>query len=318
MKGVILDRDSFDRNDVDISTLENNGVEWTSYQSSRIEQVGERIEGMDIVITNKVKLTAETISNTNSLKLVLIAATGTDNVDIAACLQQNITVCNARGYTTPAVAQHVFALITALTTSLMKYDSMVKEGQWQKSHVFCLLDHPISELAGKNMGIIGLGTLGQKVADIAAAFDMNVLVSQRPGGELTAGRVPLDTLFKESDIISIHCPLTSHTQNLVGQAEFQQMKSSALIINTARGAIIDSGALIDALNRGEIAGAGIDVLDAEPPSDKHPLIFNQHPNLIVTPHIAWASRESRQRLINQLGDNLNAWKSGTPQNVVML
>ncbi|MEA3292623.1 MAG: NAD(P)-dependent oxidoreductase, partial [Pseudomonadota bacterium] len=227
-----------------------------------------------------------------------------------------ITVCNVRDYATPAVVQHTFALMLALTTRLFEYSADVREGAWQRSRTFCLLDYPIRELHGKTLGFVGYGVLGRGVAAVAEAFGMQVRLAQRPGGPSRAGRIPLAELLPAVDVLSLHCPLTPHTEGLIGAEELRRMKSDALLINTARGAIVNSPALADALREGEIGGAGIDVLDREPPPGDHPLLAPDIPNLIVSPHTAWASREARQRLADQMSENLVAWQRGAPRNVV--
>ena len=317
MKGVILDQSSFDRNDIDLSPLNTvNTLQWVNYPSTQNELTAQRIKDHNIVITNKVVLDRKAIIAAKQLKLVLIAATGTDNVDLECCRERGITVCNVRHYSTPAVVQHTIALMLNLMTNQPRYFNDVQNNQWQKSDVFCLLDHPIFEACGKTMGIIGYGALGKKVADVAAALGMSIIISQRPGGETKTGRVEFDELIQTSDVISLHCPLTPETHSLFSINEFEKMKNSAFIINTARGAIIDSPALVSALKTGEIGGAGIDVLDQEPPKPDHPLLEKNIPNLIVTPHNAWGTRESRQRLVTVMAENIRAWESGNPVNVV--
>jgi len=203
-----------------------------------------------------------------------------------------------------------------LLTNQIRYHADVGAGAWSKSDLFCLLDYPIIEARDKILGIIGYGTLGRKVAEIGNAFGMVVKICQRPGGPVAPGRVSFDQLLAETDVLTLHCPLTPATTHLLGQDEFRRMKSSAIVINTARGAIIDSVALVDALKQGRIAGAGIDVLDQEPPPESHPLLQKEIPNLILTPHNAWGTRESRQRLVDQLSDNLGAWIGGSAINTV--
>jgi glycerate dehydrogenase len=225
-------------------------------------------------------------------------------------------VCNSRGYGTASVVQHALALILALSVRLPEYRATVAAGRWQASPVFCLLDHPIAELAGRVLGIVGFGTLGRGVASVASALGMDVRVAQRPGGEPQENRVPLASLLPMVDVLSLHCPLTEHTHGLIGAAELRAMKPTALLINTARGALVDEGALADALRTGEIAGAGVDVLSVEPPPPDHPLLAPDVPNLILTPHIAWAARESRQRLADDVAANIEAFIAGEPRNRV--
>ncbi len=316
MKGVILDKASFDRGDVNLRPLRQPAVDWTDYAGTSPDQTGQRISGCGIIITNKVVLNRALLESAHCLKLIMIAATGTDNVDLDICRERGITVCNVRHYATPAVVQHTFALMLNLLTSQIRYVRDVRAGCWSRSQVFCLLDHPIVEIQGKTLGILGYGALGKSVAEIARAFAMEVKIWQRPGGRPATARVPFEQLLRQADILSIHCPLTPDTTGLLGAAEFEKMKSSAFVINTARGAIIDSDALVDALRAGRIAGAGIDVLHREPPDCAHPLLQKDIPNLIVTPHNAWASQETRQRLVDRLGENLAGWLHGKPVNVV--
>jgi len=263
-------------------------------------------------------LDAATLAQAPELKLICVAATGTNNVDLAAAKERGITVCNVRAYGTAAVVQHVFSLITALSNNLLAYTAAVREGRWQRSEQFCLMDYPIRELAGRVMGIVGYGELGQAVARLAEAFGMQVLVAARIGAEADGqpGRVPLDELLGRVDVLSLHCPLTEQTRGMIGAAELAHMKADALLINTARGGLVDEPALAEALREGRLGGAGFDVLTVEPPRQGNPLLAADLPNLILTPHMAWASRESRQRLLDQVADNIQAYRQGRPQNVV--
>jgi len=317
MRGVFLDTDTVDGGDLDLSPITDiAGINWSSHGTTSPAQLAERISDADIVISNKVVLDRENLQGTKALRLIVVAATGTNNVDLVTARERDITVCNVRGYGTPSVAQHVFALILALTTRLPEYMRAVAQGRWQKHPHFCLFDYPIRELHGKTLGIIGFGTLGQGVAAAAAAFGLKVVVAQRPGGQPQAGRLPLHELLAQADILSLHCPLTEQTRNLIGAKELASMKKDAILINTARGGIVDEVALAEALREGTIGGAGIDVLSEEPPVHGNPLLADDIPNLIVTPHIAWASRESRQRVIDIVGANIRAYLDGKPQNIV--
>ena len=317
MQGVFLDTDTIDANDLDLSPFTAiDRIAWQSYGTTSPEQLLERISGANIVISNKVVLDRAAIQSTSSLKLIVVAATGTNNIDLAAAREMDVIVCNVRGYGTPSVAQHVFTLILALTTRLPLYMQAIAEGRWQKHPHFCLFDFPIRELDGKSLGIVGYGTLGQGVAKVAHGFGLKVLLAQRPGGPPQEGRIDLADLLPQVDILTLHCPLTEQTRNLIDQAELEAMKRDAILINTARGGIVNERALVKALCDGTIAGAGIDVLSEEPPVNGNPLLATNIPNLIVTPHIAWASKESRQRVINIVGDNIRAFLKGDPQNVV--
>lgn len=316
MKGCILDKRSFDRGDVELALLCDQLEHWNHFDSTRDEQVDDRIAGCQVVITNKVRLSRRNIEAADQLQLVLVAATGTDNVDLEACRQQGIAVCNARQYSNPAVVQHTFTLMLCLMTNLINYHRDVAEGLWSQSDVFCLLDHPIRELTGKSLGIVGYGNLGSAVAKVAEAFGMRINICQRPNTAPNAGRLPLHELLATSDVVSLHCPLTPDTTHLLNKETLGLMRSDAILINTARGAIIEPESLARALKQGTIGGAGIDVLDTEPPSLDHPLLARDIPNLIVTPHNAWGTRESRQRLIDQMANNLRSWREGSPLNLV--
>ncbi|KPK55721.1 MAG: glycerate dehydrogenase [Thiotrichales bacterium SG8_50] len=316
MRGVFLDRDSVDSGDLDLSVLEDALDNWQLYATTATPQVAERIAGAEIVVSNKVPLTADTLAQASELRLICVAATGTNNVDLAAATELGIAVCNVRGYATPAVVQHVFALILALSTRLPQYQRAVAEGRWQRSPFFCLLDYPIREIAGKHLGIVGFGELGRGVARVAEAFGMRVSVAARPGTVAAAGRVALAELLRQVDILSLHCPLTAQTRGLIGAEALALMKPDALLINTARGGIIDESALAEALREGKLGGAGIDVVEREPPAAGDPLLAPDIPNLILTPHIAWASRESRQRLLNEVAENIRAYHLGQIRNQV--
>ncbi|HSH41198.1 MAG TPA: NAD(P)-dependent oxidoreductase, partial [Arenicellales bacterium] len=242
MKGVFLDFDTLSiEDDIDMSPVsELPGISWQYFGATGPDEVAERIEGCELVVTNKVVLDADVLARAaGQLKLVVIAATGTNNVDLDAAAQHGITVCNVRGYGTPSVVQHVYTLILALTTQLPRYIDAVDAGRWQRHPHFCILDYPIRELNGLKLGIVGYGTLGRGVAEVTPAFGMEVLVAQRPGGEAREGRLPLDKLLPQVDILSLHCPLTDATRDLIGRRELQAMKNDALLINTARGGIVN-------------------------------------------------------------------------------
>ncbi|MEE9570074.1 MAG: NAD(P)-dependent oxidoreductase, partial [Gammaproteobacteria bacterium] len=248
-----------------------------------------------------------------NLKLIVLAATGSDNVDVVTAQERGVAVANIRDYCTPAVVQHVFALILALTRQLNGYQSIVNAGAWQRSNTFALFDYPIREITGKALGIVGYGALGRGVADAGRAFGMEVLLSERPGGNggtYAEPRIPFESLLERADVLSLHCPLTDSNRHLIGKRELAAMKSDALLINTARGALIDSAALVEALKSGAIAGAGIDVLAKEPPTDEEPLLVAGIPNLILTPHIAWTAKESRQRTLDQVAENVKDYLAG--------
>ena len=315
--GVFLDTDTVDPGDLDLSGLHALPVSWITFGTTSMDETAARIKNATVVIVNKVMLDRQHLIEAPKLKLVVIAATGTNNIDQSAARELGITVCNVRNYGTPSVVQHVFALILALTTRLPQYQNAISEGRWQRHSHFCLLDYPIRELVGRTLGILGYGTLGRGVAGVAPSFGLDVIIGQRTGGEPQAGRIPLEELLPQVDILSLHCPLTEQTQNLLSAREFRMMKNDAVLINTARGGIVNEQALANALRAGEIGGAGIDVLSEEPPAKGNPLLEPDIPNLIVTPHIAWATRESRQRVIDIVVENIVAYLRGQPQNIVV-
>lgn len=315
MNGVFLDRGSMGGDDVDLSSLTEALPEWRFYEATPADHVMDRIHDAGVVVTNKVMLEGGVLERAPKLRLICVAATGTNNVDLETAARLGIPVCNVRGYATASVPQHVFALLLALVTRLPEYHAAVKAGRWQQSGQFCLLDYPITELAGRVMGIIGYGELGRSVARLAEAFGMKTLVAARPG-TAAEGRVPLDELLRMADVVSLHCPLTPQTRNLIGARELALMKPDAILINTARGGIVDEEALADALSRGVIAGAGVDVLSVEPPAAGNPLLARPVPRLLLTPHIAWASREARQRMLDEVGRNIRAFLAGRPRNLV--
>jgi len=315
-KAVFLDTRTLDLGDLDMEPLLSTPFRWQFHPHSPAEAVGDRIRDASVVVSNKAPLSREDMQRSPDLKLICVAATGTNNVDLEAAAELGITVTNVSGYGTATVAQHTFGLILALSTRLLEYQAAVRRGDWSRSKLFCLMDYPIREIAGKSLGIVGYGTLGRGVARIAEAFDMQVLLAQRPGGEARAGRLPLDELLPRVDVLSLHCPLTKHTRNLIGPDELARMRPDALLINTARGGIVDEAALAEALKRGKLGGAGVDVLTREPPPADHPLLQPDIPNLIVTPHNAWASREARQRLLEGVAANIRDYLAGGESNRV--
>ncbi len=316
MKAVFLDLATVGPNDLSLSTLNDLPLSWQYYDSTSAEELDTRICDAEIIITNKCKLNEAVLSRVKKLKYICAAATGFNHIDIEAAGARGIAVSNVRDYATPSVVQHVYALILALSTKLMNYSSAVQNGDWQRSENFCLLDFPIEEVAGKKLGLIGFGTLGKAVAKVAPALGLEVLVGQHLQGAQEAGRLELDELLRSADIISLHLPLTEQTTNLIAKREISLMKPDALLINTSRGGIVNELALADALKQKRIAGAGIDVLTTEPPVDGNPLLEENIPNLIITPHTAWASRQSRQRLVDQIADNIRSFLAGEIVNRV--
>ena len=313
---AFLDLDSVDRDDLDLSRLTASVTQWEWHGLASDDDLHEILANTDVVITNKVVLTDEHLGRADRLKLVCIAATGTNNVDIEAAARNNIAVCNVRGYATPAVVQHVFTLLLVLTTRFNEYTAAVRRGDWSRSPFFCLLDYPLRELAGKSVGIVGYGNLGREVAKIAEAFGMRVLLARRDPGDTRPDRLALHELLPQVDVLTLHCPLTEHTRGLIGAAELALMKHDAVLINTARGGLVDEYALLEALKSQQIGGAGLDVLEKEPPPSGYPILKTELPNLVITPHTAWASLESRQRLVDEIALNIEAFKSGRPRNIV--
>ncbi len=316
-KAVFLDLATVHCGDVELSSLESAFPVWRYHEATSSEETWERLQGAELVVSNKVILDRAILEQAPKLKLICIAATGTNNVDLEAARELGIAVTNVAGYSTPSVVQQTFGLILGLSNRLSEYQALVAEGAWPRSEMFCLLNYPFRELNGKVLGIMGYGALGKAVANVAQAFGMEVILAQRPGGPEQAGRIPLDELLQRSDVVSLHCPLTEQTRDLIGERELALMKPDALLINTARGGIVDEAALAMALRKGEIGGAGMDVLAEEPPTADHPLLRLDLPNLIVTPHIAWASRESRQRLINEIAVNITAFRDGERRNRIV-
>ncbi|MEW8680616.1 MAG: 2-hydroxyacid dehydrogenase [Candidatus Thiodiazotropha endolucinida] len=316
-KGVFLDVGSVDPGDIVWSPLKALARHWGWHRATASRQTMERITDAELVISNKVVLDRFHLAACRNLKLICIAATGSNNVDLEAAAEHGIAVTNVTGYATPSVVQHVFSLILSLTTQQQHYQKSVARGDWQRSSHFCLLDYPIRELSGKCMGILGYGELGRGVGRLAKAFGMSVVVAQRPGSGPNPDRIPLDKLLPQVDVLTLHVPLAPNTRNLIGARELALMQPHALLINTARGGIVDESALAEALVNGKLGGAGIDVLVTEPPIDGNQLLNPEIPNLIVTPHIAWASHESRQRLVDDVAANIQAFLAGEIRNRVV-
>lgn len=317
MKAVLLDWSTMGP-DLDISALRALLPDLEVYDETPDDLVAKRIRDAEIVLGNKVMLSGELFRQSPKLRLIALTATGTDNVDTSAARQHGIAVCNIRAYCTQSVVEHVFGCLLNLAHNLSAYSSDARAGAWQRSGDFCLITHPIRELSQMTLGIVGFGELGRGVARTAETFGMNVLVAARPGSEaIEDGRVGFDELLERADVISLHCPLTEATHKLFGAREFRKMKQGAILINTARGKLVDSAALVDALRQGRIGAAAIDVLPQEPPVDGDPLLDYDGDNLIVTPHIAWGTLTARQNAIDELTANVAAFLEGRERNRVV-
>ncbi|TCS71689.1 hydroxypyruvate reductase [Sulfuritortus calidifontis] len=310
---VFLDRQSLIA-DLRAPSFEHD---WVDYPQTAPEQVLERIRGADIVVSNKVKLPGEILAQAPTVKMIAVAATGTDIIDLAYCRAHGIVVSNIRGYAVHTVPEHAFMLILALRRNLLGWRADLQAGLWQQAEQFCLFTRPIHDLYGSTLGLIGYGSLGQAMEKLAEAFGMRVLVAEHKGAPaLREGYTEFDAVLRAADVISLHVPLSAETRHLIGAREFGLMKPSAILINTARGNLVDEAALIEALRSRRIAGAGFDVLAVEPPRAGNPLLELDLPNFILTPHVAWSGREAMQALADQLVDNIEAFVAGAPRNVV--
>jgi glycerate dehydrogenase len=292
-------------------------ADYAEHQKTDVNEIVERLNGAGVAIINKVPLRGETLKQLPQLKMIAVAATGYDVVDIAYCKEHGIAVANIRNYAVHTVPEHAFAMILALRRNLLAYRQDVEAGVWNEAEQFCFFTHDIGDLYGATLGIIGEGAIGQGTAAIGRAFGMQVLFADHAAPKMEGVQfTPFDEVLARSDVISLHCPLTPATRNLIDIHAIRKMKRNVLLINTARGGLVDEAALIQALNEGLIAGAGFDVLTVEPPRNGHPLLDVRRPNFILTPHIAWASDGAMQFLADQLVDNVDAWVSGKPQHLV--
>lgn len=314
MLGVVLDADSLGK-DIDLTPVTQLLDNWQVHPFTTPGQVAERIKAATVVLTNKIVLDEASLSSAPALKFISVMATGTNNIDLLATASRGIKVSNALAYGTPSVVQHTLALILNLSTSFHQYQASVRNGDWQASNVFCLLNHPIREIAGKQLGIVGYGELGKAVGTAAEALGMKVVVSEHPGGKPREGRTKFEEVLRTSDYVSLHCPLNDANAGIINVDTLALMKQDAFLINTARGGLVNPQDLISCLRAGNIAGAAIDVLEQEPPDMGDPLL-NDIPNLIVTPHNAWAAIESRTRLIQQTKENIEGFLKGTPVRLV--
>jgi len=316
MKAVFLDADTVDQGDLDLGPLHSLLPELNLHRSTLPHQVRGRIEDCTIVLLNKVRLDRDLLQCCSQLRLVCVVATGTDNIDLDAASELGIRVCNIRAYCSASVTQHVFGMILQLTQFLPEHDRLARGGDWQNHSQFCMLRYPVRELSGLNMGIVGLGELGRSVASTARAFGMRVATSRRSEADRREGRVSLRDLLRQSDVLSLHCPLTPETHHLIGKRELALMKPDALLVNTSRGALVEPAALAQALRSGKLGGAGIDVLEQEPPAAGNPLLDPTLPRLILTPHVAWSARQARQRAVDETLQNIRAFLAGRPRHLV--
>jgi glycerate dehydrogenase len=291
-------------------------TEYVEYAETGAEQVVERLAGATVAITNKVPLRAADAARLPELRLIAVAATGHDCVDLAYCRAHGIAVCNVRQYAAHSVPEHVFALLLALRRNLFGYRALVAAGVWQQSRQFCAFEGEIRDLHGSVLAVVGEGSIGGAVAELGAAFGMRVLFAASPRHPPDARHLPLLELLQIADVVTLHCPLTAETRGLIGEAELRSMKRGAIVINTARGGLVDEAALARALREGWIAGAGFDVLTVEPPRDGNALLGLDLPNFVLTPHVAWASVEAMEGLAEQLTGNIDAWANGVPRNLV--
>jgi glycerate dehydrogenase len=310
MRTAFLDYETVSDGDLDTSSLEQAAPGIRFYALTSESELAGRIADMQIALVNRVRLRREHLEAARDLELIAVAGTGTDGIDLGAAQERGIAVCNVRGYCTASVVQHAWALILSLTQHLGQYARLATEGSWVETEKYAVLANPSRELSGRVLGIVGWGTLGRGVAAVGEAFGMRSIICNRPGAPPERGRVSLDELLATADIVSLHCPSTPATRGLIGARELGLMRPDALLINTARGALVDGAALAGALRAGRLGGAGIDVLPQEPPVDGDPLLEPDIPNLILTPHIAWAAREARQRCIDEMAANIVDFRRG--------
>ena len=318
MKAVILDYQTLSPADLELEKIWNLPFDWVRFDTTSADQTAERISDAEVILTNKVVLDRQLLTDNPQIQYIVILATGTNNVDLEAASEFDIPVSNIVGYSTESVAQHTFATLLNLKRKLTEYRSSVDSGDWSASPFFCLPAHSIQDLSGQTLGIIGHGAIGKRVHELAEAFGMNVLISESlvPGSSPSEDRTDIEVLYRDSDVISLHCPLSEYSKNLIGEKEFSMMKTTATLLNMARGGIVNENDLFKALKAGKIAGAATDVLTEEPPSKNHILLKEQLPNLLITPHVAWASRQARQNLVNQLEELLQKFLHGESENRV--
>lgn len=291
---------------------------WRDYPDTPAALTAERLRDASVAVVNKVRITAEVLAEAPRLRLVAVAATGVNNIDLGACRERGVAVCNIRGYAEHTVPEHVFMLLLALRRNLLAWRQTLRQGAWQQAQQFCLFDHAMHDLYGSTLGIVGHGSIGQGVERLARAFGMRVLLAEHKDAASTRpGYTAFDEALAQADHLSLHTPLTDATRHLVGPREFALMRPHAVLINTARGGVVDEAALVQALTSGRIAGAASDVLEQEPPRAGNPLLDLDLPNLIITPHVAWSGREAMQALADQLIENIDACMAGRPRNLVV-
>lgn len=313
---AFLDLASIHPDDLELTQLEACAPIWQWFNKISREELLSSIDQFDLIISNKVVIDAEIVQKADRLKLICVSATGVNNVNLIAAQKKGVVVCNVQAYATASVVQHVFSLILTLATQLDESRLSVSDKRWSNSEHFSVLGIPILELQGKTIGIVGFGELGKAVAKVAESFGMKVLIAKRDADDSRDGRILLRELLPQVDVLSLHCPLTRQTQGLIGSDELALMKPSALLINTARGGLVDEFALLEALKKHRLAGAGLDVLEREPPAIDNMLINTGLKNLLITPHVAWASQESRQRLVDEVVNNIHAFITGQTRNVI--
>lgn len=317
-EAVFLDAETLGKG-FSLKPLQELPLSWTFYPATSPEEVASRISSASIVLTNKVRLTKEVLEKSPSLKLICVTATGYDNVDVEAAKKQGIFVCNIPAYSTSSLIQLTLLYILALFNNLISYAEATKNGKWQKSKQFSILDYPIREVEGKTLGIVGYGNIGKGIAKAAQALGMKVVIGQHMDpAKSIPGALPLPELLKQVDVVSFHLPLNAKTRNLITAKELALMRPSAFLVNAARGGIVNEVDLAEALKKGVLAGAALDVLTSEPPREDHPLLQKDVPNLIVTPHIGWGSLEARLRLLAILKENISSFLQGKPKNGIAL
>lgn len=294
---------------VDLAPLQQTGLRLSTFPHSCATEVTDRLAGATVAIVNKVVLDAKTLATLPELKLICVTATGINNIDVAAATAAGVQVCNVRDYALDAVPQHCMALLLALVNQILPYQQAVQRGDWSRSAQFCLLDYPIRQLRGLNFTVVGYGGLGQATAALARAFGMQILIAERPdASNIRPGRLSFRQALAQADVLSLHCPATADNQHLLNETTLSWLKPDALLLNTGRGSLIDSAALATALKNKRIGGAALDVLEQEPPPADHPLLDPAIPNLLLSPHVAWASGQAMQAIINQTAENILAWQ----------